>query len=166
MRPEEMTVKRTLKTGKIFLAAMSVIMSLFVFAFFGWNETEVEASGIVETTSNSVTVTGHVKNSSNQPIANVRVKILVQSYVLDKKTNKHVYVWETAGTALTDSKGQYGVHIQRPATGSMKVEWVRKGTTNPVLVKTFTINKSSGKFAFDLKTTNSFNPLATIGFSY
>ena len=166
MGPEQMTVRRTLETGKVFLAVMSIVLSMFVFAFFEWNQTEVEASGTVQTANNNVTVTGNVKNSKGQPIANVLVKILVQSYVLDKKTNKHVYVWITAGKALTDSKGQYGAHVQHPSTGLMKVEWVRKGTTNPVLVKTFNIKKSSSKFAFDLKTTNSFNPLATIGFSY
>ncbi|AZN42412.1 hypothetical protein [Paenibacillus albus] len=166
MRPEEMTVRRTLKSGKSFLAVMSILLSMFVFAFFGWNLNEVEASGSVQTSNNNVTVSGNVKNSKGQPIGNVLVKIMVQSYVLDKKTNKHVYVWVTAAKALTNSKGQYGAHVQKPTTGKIKVEWVRKGTTNPVLIKTFNIEKNSGQFAFDLKTTNSFNPLATIGFSY
>ena len=141
MRPEETTDKRTLKTGKVFLAVMSIVLCMSVLLFFGWNESEVEASGIqVQTTSNSVTVSGHVNNSSNEPIANVRVDIYVQSSVLDKKTNKQVLCMGPAGKGMTDSKGQYGANQDRPTTGLMKVEWVRKSTTNPVLVKTFNIN--------------------------
>ncbi|NBD28211.1 carboxypeptidase-like regulatory domain-containing protein [Paenibacillus glycinis] len=166
MQSEKVSVKKTLKKGKTFLAMMSLGMAVLVFALFGLNQTAFEAYGAASATSTYVTMSGHVTNESGKLVPNVQVSIATQVDVIDKKTHKHTLVWKTAGTALTDKKGYYYLSVKRPATDLVIVKWIRKGTTKPVIKHTFKIKRNSPGFSFSLKTNKSFTQLATLAFSY
>lgn len=166
MLNERNAAPRTLKKGKAFLAMMSAGMIAFVYILFGLTQTSFEASGATVASGKYVTVKGNVKNGSGNAVANVKVSISVQVSVWDKKTKKYKYVWKTAATAVTNNNGAYSVQALRPATNAVIVKWVRKGTTKPVISHTFKIDKNGKSFAFDLKASSSFAPLATLAFSY
>ncbi|RKP46304.1 carboxypeptidase regulatory-like domain-containing protein [Cohnella endophytica] len=166
MLTEENTAPRTLKKGKAFLAMMSAGMVVFVYILFGLNQTALEAHGATVANNKYVTVKGNVKDGNGKPMANVKVSISVQKSVWDKKTKSYKNVWKTAGTAVTDKNGAYSVQALTPATNAIIVKWVRNGTTKPVITQTFKIDKNGKSFAFDLKASKAFAPLATLAFSY
>lgn len=161
-----MSAMKTLKNGKTFLAIMSLGLAVFVYALFGLDQTAFRAYGAASSTSTHVIVSGHTTGENGKPVPYVQVSIATQVDVIDKKTKKHVLVWKTAGTVVTDSKGYYYLIIRRPATNLVIVKWTREGTTKPVIKHTFKIKTNSPGFSFNLKTTPSFAPLATLAFSY
>ncbi len=166
MLVEENVAPRTLKKGKAFLAVMSAGMVMFVYILFGLAQTSFEAYGATVSSGKYVTVKGNVKNGSGKALANVKVSISVQASVWDNKTKKYKYVWKRTAEAVTNKKGEYSVQALRPATNAVIVKWVRKGTTKPVISHTFKIDKNGKSFAFDLKASSSFAPIATLAFSY